>query len=234
MKKIFTTVLIVASTLGISSAQSLSTNGMVPVIYGYSTDFQLQSEFEVINNSANDLNVYLEKHELSIVPGSTNNFCWGPQCYGPSTFVSPSPSLISANGGVDVTFRGDYQPNGFPGASQIGYCFYDGNNTADSVCVIITFDATATGINNLPAANNYATVYPSPANNMATLSYNFKDTKGEFKVYDVLGNLVRTIIPKNQSGTLVLQVSDLKQGVYFVSMVSNGKSLANTKLIVKH
>src|SRR5436853_6118033 len=154
MKKIFTLFFISLLVAGHTNAQSLVANNVIYTTYGSAADLLLQTQFEVMNTSSNSMDVLLHRYDINVVPGSTNNFCWGPNCYGPGTYLSPQASTIAA-GATDITFRGDYSPNGFPGVSTVAYCFFDANNPSDSVCVQLNYDASQTGVNWLNKADNY-------------------------------------------------------------------------------
>jgi hypothetical protein len=73
---------------------------------------------------------------------------------------------------------------------------------------------------------------PNPFNGRSTISYTLpKGRKGEIKLFDQGGNLVKNAVATN-SGKYVLDGHDLQSGTYTYSLVVDGKVEASRKLIV--
>lgn len=79
-----------------------------------------------------------------------------------------------------------------------------------------------------------ASLYPSPANNMVTLSLNEWDVEAtyEVRIYNLLGEVVG--IETITSQINVLDVSILNNGAYLVTLLCNGEYLEQQKLVVSH
>ena len=75
------------------------------------------------------------------------------------------------------------------------------------------------------------TLTPNPADNYVTVSLG---TTGNatMKVVDVLGNVVMTDVITD--GTEMINLSDFKNGIYFIQVESSETKLMTRKLIVRH
>ena len=78
--------------------------------------------------------------------------------------------------------------------------------------------------------------YPNPAVNVAYLQYELPTMQfsGELQVYSLIGQLVKTIPLDSPMGETEIQTHDLKSGIYFIYLVSEGKKLTSRKMVVSH
>ena len=90
------------------------------------------------------------------------------------------------------------------------------------------YPATATTIAN----NNAISVYPNPADNIVTLSYNsITDASSIAVLYDMNGRIVKSIA---LSGDRVnIPTTSLPAGLYVCRMIINGQITAN-KISIQH
>lgn len=234
MKKLFTLILFV-SLAGFVNAQSFTANNITANVYGTTEDSTLQAFMEVINTSSNDLSVLLQRYDLSVVPGSENSFCWGIICYGSSTYLSPLENILTP-GVTDVSFRGDYYPHGYPGNTTVAYTIFDMNNANDSLQVVITYSALATGVNEIKNdVSTLSVLSPNPANTLTGFSYAVSDkSTSVIRISDVLGKTVQTLPLKANKGNIIIPVSEMRSGVYFVSLDVNKETVVTKKLVVNH
>ncbi len=230
MKKIYTLIsglLITSATF----AQSLVPLNATSIVYGTSSDAQLQATIQIENTSANALDIGCERIELSVVSGSENNFCWGPLCYPSTTSISVLPETINP-GDINTSFIGDYQPHHGTGITSIDYKFFDTNNITDFITVNIQYDTQTLGIDNPNANTNFLNVASRPGNSLIAVSYNVAgSSKGQLKIYNVLGNHVKSLSLSN-NGTMVISTSGMAKGVYVFCLEANGKTVATKKFVV--
>ncbi len=96
----------------------------------------------------------------------------------------------------------------------------------------LVFNESLLGINN-HKKNDDIKVYPNPANNTITIAASDYTYIEEIIIYDVLGNNVYT---KNMmascESTVVLNIQDLKVGLYIIKILVDGKIVIR-KFIVK-
>lgn len=185
------------------------------------------------NHGANTLYVMAERVENNLAAGHLSLFCFGITCYPPSTNISSVPDTILI-GGADNTFKGQLFPNQNIGVSDVKYCFYKMNNIADSVCVRFVYDVTAVGIEDVAKNASFSKPSPNPAKAFTAFTYNLQGNTQMFviEVYNMLGSKVKTVEVTEQSGALIMSTEELENGVYFCSLVSEGKVYLTQKLLV--
>jgi hypothetical protein len=106
------------------------------------------------------------------------------------------------------------------------YVSEDGSTYQDSVDVIADFTASIKQVKEEVTVS----VQPNPASDYAMIALNNADN-GTMRIVDVLGNVVSK---ETITGTKKIDLSNFRNGVYFITIeTSNGKTI-NRKLIVKH
>ena len=210
-------------------SQSLVVSGD-SIIYGDPTDFQLESHLLVENLTSDSIQVICEKIIISQNQTGTNNFCWGGQCYGESTFISTQMETIQV-GGTSTTFSGYYQPWSTPGIAKIEYCFYLDTDTNNQTCFTITYDASKqTDIKDVISSDKIGSFYPNPTKEYTNFTYNVNGLC-LLQITDVLGNVVKTFELEG-SGEKSIYVADLYKGIYFGNLIENGEIVKIKKLII--
>jgi hypothetical protein len=167
--------------------------------------------------------------------------CWPPLCYNtsgtvymtPHTVSNPAPIIVansdSTNDGKEVELKARITPDrSTPSYALYRYYFYDvqGGGYLDSIDLSIGFVLGLNQQKTIPTL----TVAPNPASNYTTVTL-ISDEATPFKLVDALGKTVMTEVIYNGSKTL--DVSDLRNGAYFLLIESDDKML-NRKLIIKH
>ena len=197
--------------------------------------------FIVTNTNATDKQYKIVRKQMNVPSSWVDQVCWPPLCYNasgvvymtPHTASNPAPIIVS---NADTTTNGEkaeLKPRITPDQSSAGYALYryyffdvQGGGYVDSVDLSIGF---VLGVNQQKAAPAMV-IMPNPADNHATVTINSEEAT-PLKVVDALGKTVLTETIYN--GSRSLDVSDLKNGVYFILIESEGKIL-NRKLIVRH
>lgn len=194
----------------------------------------LEAHADVTNNNSNALKVQVKKIENSLVSGTLNYFCWY-QCYTENTYVSPDSVQINA-GATSNLFVGDYLPQGNWGTSYITYVFFDAMNPNDSAYFIAEYNARGVGLNEIPLVAKISNAYPNPANDFIYFDYSIPKSVVEAKVIvrDIIGNNAREIELGNQEGTIRIETGDLKDGVYFYTILLDETVFTTKKLVIKH
>jgi hypothetical protein len=232
MKKIFTLTCFVCVLLGADRLYAqLSVHATETYIAG-PTDALMTAHATVTNNGSSATWVFVARISQVLAPGHVSYFCWN-QCYDPIIDVSPDSTLIGAGQAVSI-FNGDLNPLGYAGTSYVTYVFFDraGDSTT---AVTYTYEATPTGINEPAAKTNLNTASPNPANGFTRISYNVPAAKdARIVICNMLGSVMKEIKLSDSQNTLTLSTSDLKQGVYFYSLVVDGRTISSKKLIVTH
>ncbi len=240
MKK-FTSLLVFMISLGlqVSNAQMhLDSAKAVNIHVVSNNDFSTkESTVQVINTGNTNLStVIVERNEISMASGHESWFCWGGNCYPVTVSISPRSEPINS---LDTNrhFIASLSPGspGTPGTSIVDYSFYDNSGTSDTLTLRFTYDFTI-GVNDLPAnVFSVSAPYPNPADRLTSISYNLNTLKeGRLIFYNMLGSVIKEIKLNDRQKTLVIATSDFKSGVYFYSLIADGKSVASKKLIITH
>lgn len=113
--------------------------------------------------------------------------------------------------------------HGAPGIAQYGVLTVQGTGTA-------TLDARAAGIE--------LSVFPNPSRGQITVQLNQKASAGECKLRlsNIIGQEVRTIVlrPELTTAGLPVDLSDLHAGVYFYSLLVDGKAVSTKRLVLQN
>ncbi len=237
MKKLLLFVYLLGIVAYLGHAQSLTlSDAGVPVpnnsyvnVTGLPGDDEIVVELSITNTTPAALPVMCKKVELDMVPGTASLFCWG-LCFSPSVFVSPDPITIEGNTTNDVDFSGHYLPSGVSGMSTIRYVFYDQHNPNDSVCANVNFHAYPLGTGTL-SGKETVSAYPNPTAGKVTFTGQ-ADGTSTVVIRNILGTQVGTVT-LSASGTAVFDAGTLPAGIYFYTLVTDGKTAATKKLIVR-
>jgi len=91
-----------------------------------------------------------------------------------------------------------------------------------------------TSANTNTSISSTVKMYPNPANNMVTFDFNETNIESTvLKIRSSLGNFIMSVnIPANETQHTI-DISALTSGVYFVSIISNKKSIYYDKLIIQ-
>lgn len=78
--------------------------------------------------------------------------------------------------------------------------------------------------------------YPYPANEYVSFNYQVLQSNVDAKIalYDVLGNEVASYRLQSEYNKVVIQTSSLRAGVYFFTLIIDGKNMITKKLVVNH
>lgn len=90
-------------------------------------------------------------------------------------------------------------------------------------------NVAAAGIEQVVNINEQVTVYPNPANTSLTLTFSKGEGTAALQITDMLGNTVKQLVIYNSS--LLIDVSDLSEGVYNIS-ISGNKAVINKRVII--
>ena len=197
------------------------------------TDACLQTHYSsltVKNISGDTLNVLCEKVIIDTTTGTANFFCWGSNCYGATTYISSSSNNLLPGEGDDIDFGGYYDAYCDPASAVIEYCFYPESDVTDKTCITITYNGSATLINDYEITTNVGDFYPNPASEV--VYFTFKGNAATLKLIDILGNEVKEIL-LTEEGIQKLDLSDMTKGIYFGNLIVNDEVVSIKKLIVK-
>ena len=109
-----------------------------------------------------------------------------------------------------------------------------GNNYAyyyiDDVSVVLD---TTTGINEI-TKNKFGKLYPNPNNGTMQFTYSLMQQGAAiFELYNITGTLINTYkLQQGESNVLLINETELKNGIYFYKVIVNGEVINNEKIVI--
>lgn len=242
MKKLFFTLALIVSVLTLSAQKYTVTekttgnvveNGAMYYIYGEGSFNELIAEFIVTANEP--VNLIGEKEEIQVVENTVNMLCLG-SCYLPTVYVSP---VVPFTTGHSEDFAMHYMATGeisdVVGMEQImKYHLYEEGDPDNKFTVNVTFKFSLDGIEDNSSVETFSNAYPVPAKDVVNFDYNFTSSKNaEIAIYNMMGQEVMRNEINGIQGKASVNVSNLAAGVYFYSLIVDGKTEKSNKLIIK-
>ena len=190
---------------------------------------EIAMEFDVTNTTGEVLNVVCEKVENNLVEGTLNYICFG-LCLSPEVYST----AVDLNPGEPTLFSVHYMPLEQFGEQSMTYLFYERNNPDAKFVINITFKYSLDDVAEV-AAQNVINAYPTPATDVINFDYDLNGSvnSAAVVVYNMAGQEVMRNDLNGMSGKLSMNVSDLSSGVYFYSLVINGKTEKSSKIVVR-
>ena len=194
----------------------------------------MKASIYVTNNGASTIQVFAKKviQPGDTLEGTSNYFCWGV-CY--PSWVYESPISVDIAPGQTITdFYGDYEPKGIAGKSFITYVWWVNGNPTDSVALDVEFNASAAAIYDI-VNEGTVKIFPNPAQEKFQVDYDFSSeiSDATFIISNILGSKVKEFMLTDRSGKLILDISDLQEGVYFCYFILDGQMANTEKLVVR-
>lgn len=116
--------------------------------------------------------------------------------------------------------------------------FINPENTRDLFVIDAIYSVSNPNINDNEVDHkdiSIGSVYPNPSNRIAQIDYNFKNPRAAAKisVNSFIGNPVAEFRLDPRQKTLVMNVEDLRPGVYFYTLFIDNKNIVTKKLVVE-
>lgn len=190
-------------------------------------------EAELVGGGNRTVNV--KRYEMGVTAGTQNYFCWN-LCYLPRN-AGQTPLWIGGDSqpmtpGVPFTGFGGYHiPNGNFSLSSYRYVWYDVANPNDSAFVDLSFES-AVGIGESMALGEFSIV-PNPANASTMVNFSLANGNADgIVVHNALGGQVMKASVAAAQRSAQLSTASLPEGVYFVSLTGQGRTLRTQRLVV--
>ncbi len=146
----------------------------------------------------------------TLTASGANTYTWNTSASTPVIAVSPTTNTTYSVTGTDV----------------------NGCSDVNSLSIVVS---PCTGITEMGSIGNGASVYPNPADEIATLAFN-TNTSGNYsvKMLDVFGRIIKdeTADAVVGNNTHNISLDGVSKGVYFV-ILQKGNEVYKTKLVVK-
>jgi hypothetical protein len=194
----------------------------------FTADGQEATHSTITNNSTTGRTLRWIRYVNDAPAAWTTTVCDLNNCYSASTATMAFYLDAGASGLLDVTLT----PHDVAGTGTYEIFVYDVNDSANvNGMVTIAADIeSATGISD-PAESGIS-IFPIPAKDMLTIGFDPAKNINRIEVYNVVGQKLKTAPVTPGSKSVVVPVSDLKKGVYFVRVYGNGKEIV-TKTFTK-
>jgi hypothetical protein len=210
--------------------------GDTVMVVGLPEDFEIVLYAEVTNNTSEAITLQVFRERLDMVGESSSAFCWG-LCFSPDVDSSFDGRTIKADStSFHGEFSGHYYPKNEIGTSMVKYTFYDQNNPDTRVSFVAKYKGSPEGIAEEAMRGGFVSeVYPNPATSVVNLDYQLTNQVEEanVKVFNILGAVVKEADLNRGNGKLQMNIADLKNGVYFYSVLVNGDVYQTKKLIIQ-
>jgi len=191
----------------------------------------------ITNNASSQIELRLKAVSITGAHGAGMEFCIGA-CYFGMTAGTVYPSGTThyyldagvISGENDIHFHHHIQ-TGDPDVTEYVLKIYeDGNEANNFVQFTYKYDANYTGINDINR-NNIVSIFPNPASNFFKINIPESSINSELIISNILG---KTVLKSqlNVSETKI-DTRNYASGIYFVSVLSEGKIIDTKKLIIK-
>lgn len=225
---------------------SVSFGQMTIEVEGISTDISGQIHDEVVASGSSDYHVVnfivtnntgsaqswiVTRRNMTEPAGWGNYYCWGQtgvigNCYAASSnefFNSNAESIPDGSSGTLSTYVSTTSGE----VSQYRYYVStDGQNFVDSVDLRINYVAAVEPISPILEVS----IAPNPATDYIKVTAGGVES-ASVKIMDVLGNVImKTTIAESKT----IDVSEYRNGIYFVIVESQGQKTISRKVFVRH
>lgn len=222
-------------TVAAQSLQFVNMNPSTTTLSG-PNDQMMQSYVQVKNVGAVTITVKVKRTVNSLATNHISNFCFAGVCY-PSAVSTSLGWNIDPGAVADsehVTLRSDLNPLSTNGISEVTYCAYDADNESDSVCITYRYNAGPIGVNELSGGSKFlSNAYPNPADHSSFVSYNLSYAKNaNIVISNMLGSAISKIQLTEKSGSVELPVASLPEGVYYYTLMNDGKPVISKRLMI--
>ena len=241
MKKKLLLLLFVASVFNLNaqSLQIIDGEADSLVVGNAYTTADVVSHINIENVGTNTIDVLVKRIDKNINSLTDSNaICW-QICFQTNISVSPPGYAITLQPGqktTEVDFVGHVYPDmdGTPMTGDITYVFFDMNNPSDSVAFTVTYEVTTTFDIPEISQKERLSVFPNPARDNLNLEYDLTGVEdASFELVNLVGNVVYQKNLPSEKGTLELDLSKLKRGVYFYVLRNSQESMISRKLVVQ-
>ncbi len=256
MKKILLLGLIVAATGALAQSFEIhdeSGNDVTGQTYNFAGPnspsdpyFKYDIDFEVVNTTGATITSKVKRIETGVLTGSGHYHCYGI-CYteiaAGADYIFPDASdpestdFVSLTGGGTSTINTYFRPKSAVGQATFRFVVFNDADVNDSAYVDIVYDIHAfTGVEELKK-NLEVNMFPNPANELATLSFEGNETEAGnmiIEVTDMLGKTQKEIQVAAAQKQVDINTAEMRAGIYFVSIRKDGQVIRSSKLVVKH
>lgn len=198
--------------------------------------------FDITNSTGADAQWRIARKKISVPTTWVDQVCWPPQCYNangdlfvtPNSGGNPAPTIVNGTAMTTNAEVAEMKPRitiDMNAATTAQYRYYVvdvvSGTYLDSIDLNINFALAVNPIKQNPTIS----LSPNPATDNVTVQLGNAET-GSVRIVDALGNVVYN--EQIANGTKSIDVSNFKNGVYFVIIDPSDAKPVNRKLIIRH
>lgn len=207
-------------------------NGTEVTVYANENDVDVKAEMEFINIGTVQKDFRIKRVKLESWDG-LDQICDDQLCYNASNTTSfTTPIEITLNPSDTSLLKPQVQPGGDSFCAIYRYYIIDAFNIElDSVDVkYVVGTANECFLSTEEEIVPDFTVYPNPAKDELTISFDGNTADYGLRIVDILGNVV---YDEASISAYKIDISHLNSGVYFYSLVKEGEAIKTQRLVVK-
>jgi hypothetical protein len=234
---ILTSILVFASIVGFS--QFVELHNEVNTVLGSSlnTTEIISAHWDVINTSGAQSDIRCRREIIQNVSGAEHQFCWGEICGPWGTNNELSTEIVSlSDSDTSFSFYCKYRHNGNPGQSIARFCWFDSTDPSNQLCYDVNFCVDQACIIGVEEFENKARleILGNPASNLSGISYQFatRPTQASLIIYNATGIPVANHNLTSAQGIVLIDASQMANGVYTCKLNENGRAMGIQRLVV--
>jgi len=229
---------------GLGTPGNIVENGATFFVYGDGsasgyTGAELKIDFTV--TATTNIRIIGEKNEGEIVENSSNYFCCFGNCWSSTVYVT-EPFML--NEGQSTDFSAHYsadEQNGYTYLDILDekqimtYYIYEANSSSPKFEITVVFMYSLEGVEDFTSPVVFSEAYPIPAGSVVNFDYNFPASTNDamLVIYNMMGQEVTRNELNGLSGKANIDVSNMNDGIYFYSLVINGKTEKSSKIVIR-
>lgn len=210
-------------------AENATATEVSVTVSGEVDEFEYVVEGLLHNNTEQDLNITWVRVENNIPENWNSLICDSETCWPPNI----STNTILVRRGDKMNLDVHFQPNGIAGSGSVLLCFYAQEDSSNiNLCTTFEGDFFAVGIND-PVEQAEFNIYPNPTYNRLNIDFAAKSSVDYFEIYNVIGKKVTNYSVVEGYQTYEVDVSELSEGMYFISLYNKKQELIVSKVFSK-
>ena len=201
----------------------------------------VEVSFDLINNTGSTHQWRITRDKISVPTTWSDFLCWGHctdqfggTCYAanvsdPWTTPATQSVLFDVNNGECGKLKVTINPDDWTTTGQARYRYYisdNGTNFSDSVDLVLSYTAALKPVKEEISVN----IGPNPASDYVQINMSGVES-ATLKIIDALGT---TISKEGINSKKKINVSELRNGVYFLVIDIPGSKTITRKVIIRH
>ncbi|AWW31507.1 hypothetical protein DN752_16005 [Echinicola strongylocentroti] len=191
----------------------------------------------ILQNNADEPKEYVLKFMRGEIGSSQDiKVCIGDQCYDPRQDLAKIKLALAPNEiFTDLYIEFDLGITQTKGTFDLHFSNMD--NLRDVFIIEGVYEAFAPEDSEHTNHEDisFGSIYPNPSNRIAQIDYQIKNPNANIKLHvnSVIGNPIEELTLSPQQKTALINVSDFDPGIYFYTLIVNGKNIVTKKFVVK-